>query len=202
MSFPLRPSASLGRAELELLGEQLLDDEWPGPSGSVTNARSISPRASGSSNSASEIVWIICSCARVVDREAPHQRTGHEAAEALEDPDAHHTCVPLAERVHLTLRHAKPREDPARLFEHDLAGGRGRHALEPLRPDDEPLADDPLERRDLLADRRLRVAELPGGLVEPSSATASGAARCRTWMPSQGATPTVSAQPVAGHTVG
>ena len=36
----------------------------------------------------------------------------------------------------------------------------------PAGPLDEPLADDPLERRDLLADRRLRVAESFGGAPE------------------------------------
>jgi len=49
-------------------------------------------------------------------------------------------------------------EQPARLGERD--GSRAARAL------DEPLADDPLERLDLLADRGLRVAEPLGGASE------------------------------------
>src|SRR4029453_1144199 len=101
---------------------------------------------------------------------------GDEAAEALEDPHAHHARVPLPERMHFTLRDPQPREAPppppghdlapARVRENALPRGGGGDPLEPLRGDDEPLADDPFERRDLLADRRLRVAELLGRLVE------------------------------------
>ena len=50
--------------------------------------------------------------------------------------------------------------------EQDPTGLGQRHRPRPSGPLDEALADDPLERRDLLADGRLRVAEPAGGAPE------------------------------------
>ena len=52
-------------------------------------------------------------------------------------------------------------DDPPAVAQHDVAGGRQRDRARAARALHEPHADDPLEQRDLLADRRLRVAEGP-----------------------------------------
>jgi hypothetical protein len=53
-----------------------------------------------------------------------------------------------------------------RVLHHDLAGACEAHRLRAAGALDQALADDTLERRDLLADRGLRVPELGGRAVE------------------------------------
>ena len=63
------------------------------------------------------------------------------------------------ERVQVCLRGLQPRDDRDGVAQEQLARlGQGDRPR-PARPLDELLADDPLERRDLLADRGLGVAE-------------------------------------------
>lgn len=50
-------------------------------------------------------------------------------------------------------------EDVVRVLEQHVAGLGERHGAAPLRPFDQPVADPPLEDRNLLADRRLGEAE-------------------------------------------
>ena len=57
-------------------------------------------------------------------------------------------------------------DDPPAVAQHDVARGRQRDRARAARALHEPHPDDPLEQRDLLADRRLRVAEGPGRAAE------------------------------------
>jgi hypothetical protein len=57
-------------------------------------------------------------------------------------------------------------DDPPPMAQHDVAGGRQRDRAGAARALHEPHADDPLEQRHLLADRRLRIAERPGRAAE------------------------------------
>ncbi len=89
------------------------------------------------------------------------QEGGEDAgADALEDPDAQRAGRALGERGHVGLRRVELRDDRVGVPEEQLAGLGERDRRGPAGPVDELLADDPLELRDLLADRRLRVAEL------------------------------------------
>jgi len=62
-------------------------------------------------------------------------------------------------------------EDRVRVLEQNLTGVGERHGAAALRPVDEPVADSPLEDRDLLTDRRL-------GEAEPGSRRAKRAFAC------------------------
>ena len=87
-------------------------------------------------------------------------------ADALERPDAQPSGVAGLERAHVRLGREEPRLDRVGVAEEDLAGlGEGDRAWA-TGALDQPEPDDPLERRDLLGDRRLRVAEILGGLAE------------------------------------
>ena len=55
---------------------------------------------------------------------------------------------------------SRRRDDRVRVAEQEEPGLGRLHAARPAGTVEEPLPDDPLELRDLLADRRLRVAEL------------------------------------------
>src|SRR5581483_10449719 len=87
-------------------------------------------------------------------------------ADALVDADTQRAGRALREGVEVgaggvELRHDRvgvPEQEPPGVGEVDGAGA--------ARALDEALADVPLEPRDLLADRRLRVAELAGRAVE------------------------------------
>ena len=134
--------------------------------GSSTKPTSISPRSTAaaisSSSSSSSITSICGHCVG----EPPHDLRQHPRADRLEGADAERARLAGAQRVQVGLRGLEARDDrvgvaqqqPPRLGQRD-----GPRAARPL---DEPLADDPLERRDLLADRRLRVAEPLGGPAE------------------------------------
>ena len=98
--------------------------------------------------------------------EAAQESRDDLRADALERPDAEPAGVARLERAHVRLRGEQarldrlgvPEEDPARLGQRDRPRAAG--------PLDQPHADDALERRDLLRDRRLRVPELLGGPPE------------------------------------
>ena len=98
--------------------------------------------------------------------EALHQRREQVLADALVDADAQRAGLAVRERLHVGLRGGETRDDRLGVAEQELAGLGQRHAPRPARALDELLPDDPLERRDLLADRRLRVAERRGGAAE------------------------------------
>ena len=57
-------------------------------------------------------------------------------------------------------------DDPAAVAQHEVAGRGQRDRARAARALDQPRPDDPLEQRDLLADRRLRVAERPRRAAE------------------------------------
>ena len=71
-----------------------------------------------------------------------------------------------AERGDVGARRVEPRDDRLRVPEEQLAGLGERDGPRTAGALDERLADDPLERRDLLADGRLRVAEPLRGAAE------------------------------------
>ena len=81
------------------------------------------------------------------------------------------------ERAEVGLRGLQARDDRLRVAQQQLAGLGQRDRARAARPLDEPLADDPLERRDLLADRRLRVAEPLRGASERALVRRAPAAR-------------------------
>ena len=80
------------------------------------------------------------------------------------------TGLARRERSQVGLRGLEPGDDRLGVPEQDPAGLGERHRPRPSGPLDEALADDPLERRDLLADGRLGVAELLGGAAEAALA--------------------------------
>ena len=80
--------------------------------------------------------------------------------------DAQRPGLAGAERRHVGPRRVEPGDDRLGVAEQQLAGLRHRDRPRPARAARQLLADDPLERGDLLADRRLRVAELLGGAPE------------------------------------
>ena len=99
---------------------------------------------------------------------------GELAEEAREDPgadalvgaDVERPGRALRERGHVGLGRLQAGDDARGVAEEELAGfGQGDPAR-PSGPLDELLPDDALERLDLLADRRLGVAELLGGTPE------------------------------------
>ena len=80
--------------------------------------------------------------------------------------DAQRAGLAGAERRHVGPRGVESRHDRLRVAEEQRAGLGHRDCARPAGPLDEPLADDPLESRDLLADSGLGVAELRGGAAE------------------------------------
>ena len=91
--------------------------------------------------------------------EPPHDLRQQPGPRGLERPDAERPRLACPEGVQVGLRGLQARDDRLRVPEEEPAGLRERHGPRAARALDEPLADDALERGDLLADRRLRVAE-------------------------------------------
>ncbi len=81
-------------------------------------------------------------------------------------PSPQRAARALGERGHVRVGRVEVRDDRVGVPQEQLAGGGQGDAARAAGPVDEPLADDALELRDLLADRRLRVAELAGGGAE------------------------------------
>ena len=98
--------------------------------------------------------------------EAAEQRGEDARADALEDADAERPGRSFGERGHVCLGGVELRDDRVRVPEQELPGLGQRHGPRAARTLDEPLADDALEVRDLLADRRLGVAERARCLAE------------------------------------
>ena len=98
--------------------------------------------------------------------EAAHQLGDHLRADALERPDAQGPRLTLDERRHVRLRGVQTGHDRLGVTEEQHARLRERDRARATRTLEQPLADDPLERLDLLADCRLRVAERLGGAAE------------------------------------
>ena len=103
---------------------------------------------------------------RPVRREAAQERGQHLRADRLEGADAERPALAGRERVEVGARGLHARHDPARVAQEELAGRRHRHGPRPAGAREQLLADDLLERRDLLADGRLGVAEPLRGAAE------------------------------------
>ena len=101
-------------------------------------------------------------------------RLGHTRRHPREHPDAHalvrahaeRARVALAERLELSLRDPKARQNRLRVLEQQRPRLGQPDGPAPPGPVDERLADQALQRRDLLADRGLRVPELVRGAPE------------------------------------
>ena len=89
-------------------------------------------------------------------------------AHALERPDAKRSGRALGEGGEVCLGGLKPRHDPRGMAEEQLARFREGDAARASGPFHESLADDPLERLDLLADGGLGVSEPLGRAPERS----------------------------------
>ena len=87
-------------------------------------------------------------------------------ADALVRADAQRPGGAGGERGEVGLGGLQPRDDRVRVTQQQAAGLGERDGPRPARPVEQPLADDALERGDLLADRGLRVAEPARGLAE------------------------------------
>ena len=100
--------------------------------------------------------------ARPVLLEAAEEAGEDARADALKDPDAERAGGAFGERRHVGLRGVELRDDRVGVPEEEPAGVGQVDRPRAARAVDEPLADVPLELGDLLADGRLRVAELAG----------------------------------------
>ena len=98
--------------------------------------------------------------------EARHQRGEDVLADALVDAHAERAGLAGPEGVHVRPGRREAGDDRLGVAEQELTRLGQRDLAGPSRALDELLADDPLEGRDLLADRRLRVAERDGGTTE------------------------------------
>ena len=87
-------------------------------------------------------------------------------ADTLEGADAEPAGVTGLERLHVRLGGEQARLDGVRVAQEDRAGLGERDGAGAAGALDELEPDDALERRDLLRDRRLRVAEALGGSAE------------------------------------
>ena len=96
---------------------------------------------------------------RVALGESAQQAGDDLRADALERPDAEASGVAGLERRHVRLGGEEPCLDGVRVTEEDLPGFRERDRAGATWALDETEADDAFERRDLLRDGRLRVAE-------------------------------------------
>ena len=81
-------------------------------------------------------------------------------------PTRRRPASPASSARHVGLGREESRLDRLCVAEQDLTGLGQRDRARAARALDQPQPDDPLERRDLLRDRRLRVAELLGGSPE------------------------------------
>ena len=98
--------------------------------------------------------------------ERPHDLRQEPRADRLERSDSERARFSGAKRVEVGLRRLEAADDRVGMPEQEDPCLGERHRPRSARPFDETLADDPLEGRDLLADRRLRVAEPLGGSPE------------------------------------
>jgi hypothetical protein len=87
-------------------------------------------------------------------------------ADALIGADPQRPGCAVRERPEVGLGRLEPGSDAGGVPEEEAPRLGCRDRLRPARPIDELRADDPLERRDLLADGRLRVPEAGGGATE------------------------------------
>ena len=88
----------------------------------------------------------------------------------MTDADPQRPGLAAAERVQVGLRSGQAGGDRLRVREQEPTGLRERHGAGAAGPFHEPLPDDSLQHRDLLADRRLRIAERDRRLAEGSRA--------------------------------
>ena len=102
----------------------------------------------------------------VADLEAAQQRREDADAHRLERADPQRARRALAQRLEVGLRRAQPVEDPLCVAEHERAGLGRAHRRAARAPLQQRHPDDPLERRHLLAQRGLGVAELGRGARE------------------------------------
>ena len=98
--------------------------------------------------------------------EAPHHLREHLRADTLERPDAERAAVTLREGGHVGLRGVETRDDRLGVAEQQRPGLRERDRPWTARTLEQPLPDESLQGLDLLADRRLRVAERHGSPAE------------------------------------
>ncbi len=101
-----------------------------------------------------------------VGQEAPHHARKDARADGLVGADPQRPRLAGAERGHVGARRVEPRDDRLGVAQEQLARVGERDGPRAARTLDQRLADDPLERRDLLAHRRLRVAEPLGRAAE------------------------------------
>ena len=139
----------------------------PPTTGSVQKVRSRSPRSiiSSSSLSSGDSRSTTSTCGWLSENR--RRRRGMIFAPTLWNvPTRRRPASPASSAAHVRLRGEEPRLDRVRVPEEDLAGLGERDRARAARPLDQAQPDDPLERRDLLRDRRLRVAEPLGGAPE------------------------------------
>ena len=98
--------------------------------------------------------------------EAAHHVRQHLGADALEGPDPERAALTLREGSHVGLRGVQARDDRLGVAEQQRPGLGERDGPRAARTLEQPLADEPLQGLDLLADRGLRVAERDGGAAE------------------------------------
>ena len=95
------------------------------------------------------------------------QRRRHELGRrGLEDADPQRLALAALRRADLDVERLERRQRAAGVVVGDLARGRQRHRGAPARAVEERRAEALLEARDLVGDRRLRVAEALGGAAE------------------------------------
>ena len=129
--------------------------------------KSSSPRSTSSSRPPSSADSVSCTeTSGQAVRELAQEARQDACADALVGADAERARRAFGEGGHVGLGRLQARDDARRVAEEELAGLGQRDAARAAGPLHELLADDPLERLDLLADRRLRVAELLGGAAE------------------------------------
>jgi hypothetical protein len=87
-------------------------------------------------------------------------------ADALVNADAQRSRLPVPEGVEIGLGGREPRDDRLGVPQQQLARLGQGHLPRPTGALDELLADDPFQRRDLLRDRRLGIAERCRRLAE------------------------------------
>ena len=139
----------------------------PGGSGRSRKARSRSPRSSERRKSRS---WSASASSHVDfgkgSHEAPQDPGQQTRADALVGADAQRAGGAAGQGVDVGLRRTEPGLNRFGVSEQRLAGHREAERLLAVHTLHHSHADDPLEAGDLLADRRLRVAEPPGRTVE------------------------------------
>src|SRR6476619_5596322 len=101
---------------------------------------------------------------------APDEGGKEAGADALVDADTERSRRALGERGHVGTGRVEARDDRIGVAEQEEAGLRGLHAARAAWTVEEPLPDDPLELRDLLADGRLRIAQLARRAAEGAGA--------------------------------